>query len=205
MIDAKLQVSAQKVETNYAPSVASLIKATTTIIPGCDVAAVLDSDTSGLGIRSKDIESVIWSHNHFDHIGDITTFPSTTELVVGPGVATASWPGWPLVQEAKLLESNRHRRQVREIDFDQDLCFGNFKAFDFFSDGSFYLLDAPGHATASETIRKIQELDADDHVFVIIAHDVSLRSENALLPGYYKWMDGERFEESHALAFLQRL
>jgi glyoxylase-like metal-dependent hydrolase (beta-lactamase superfamily II) len=36
---------------------------------------------------------------------------------------------------------------LREIDFDRDgLRIGPFKAFDFFRDGSFYLLDSPGHA-----------------------------------------------------------
>lgn len=131
---------------NYAPSVVSLIEATTAITAGSDVASILDSGTSSVGIQRTDIESVIWSHSHFDHIGDISTFPSSTELVVGPGVCAASWPGWPQVQDAKVLEADRHGRHVREIAFDPDMHFGSFEAFDFFGDGSFYLLDAPGHA-----------------------------------------------------------
>ncbi|KAI0389475.1 beta-lactamase-like protein [Xylariaceae sp. FL0594] len=202
----------------------SLIEATTVITPGRHVADVLDSDEGGLGIRSKDIEAVIWSHNHFDRISDITTFPETTELVVGPGVLTSSWPGWLQVSDARVLEIERHSRHVDEIDFDQDLLFGKFKAFDFFGDSSFYLLDAPGHVTrhlcaaarctadpptfvfigadachhpgiilsrgplfpdhegAVETVHKIQELDADDSVFVIFAYDLSLRSRIPTFP-----------------------
>lgn len=38
-------------------------------------------------------------------------------------------------------------REVREIDFTAtSLRIGDFSAFDFFGDGSFYLLDCPGHA-----------------------------------------------------------
>ncbi|KAI0204042.1 beta-lactamase-like protein [Astrocystis sublimbata] len=267
---------------NYAPSVVSLIEATTVVTVGSDVASILDSGASRLGISRADIESVIWSHNHFDHVGDITTFPSSTELVVGPGVCAASWPGWPQVQDAKVLEADRHGRRVREIAFDGTTRFGSFEAFDFFGDGSFYLLNAPGHATghlcaaarctadppsfvfmgadachhpgvlrpteklplphphpqpspqadnietrkgestkqynsgwcpgalleqltldgtsrtpfqevakgplfpdhnaATETVRKIQELDATDNIFVIIAHDVSLSTRISFFP-----------------------
>lgn len=42
-----------------------------------------------------------------------------------------------------------HRgRELREIEFDatSSLRIGQFRAFDYFEDGSFYLLDSPGHA-----------------------------------------------------------
>ena len=35
-------------------------------------------------------------------------------------------------------------RPTREIEFDNALDIGGFRAFDYFGDGSFYLLDAPG-------------------------------------------------------------
>ena len=129
----------------------SLIKASTVVKPALDVASVLDSDGSGLDIRSTDIKAVIWSHNHFDHIGDMSTFPPTTELIVGPDVRDASWPGWPQDPDAGLLDSDIQGRTVREISFDikksdNVLKIGRFDALDFFGDGSFYLLDAPGHA-----------------------------------------------------------
>lgn len=37
-------------------------------------------------------------------------------------------------------------RHLREIDFSNALKIGQFRAFDFFDDGSFYLIDTPGHA-----------------------------------------------------------
>lgn len=47
-----------------------------------------------------------------------------------------------------MLTNQQHRdRNVREIDFSNPaLRIGDFLAFDFFGDGSFYLLDSPGHA-----------------------------------------------------------
>lgn len=132
---------------NYAPRVVSLIKATTTVTLGTDVASMLDADDSDLKIRSADIQAVIWSHNHFDHIGDVSTFPTSTDLVVGPGVRAISWPGWPQSQDSIVLDSDAEGRSVREISFEtSNLKIGNFDAYDFFGDGSFYLLDAPGHA-----------------------------------------------------------
>ncbi|CAF9936264.1 MAG: hypothetical protein HETSPECPRED_010279 [Heterodermia speciosa] len=136
---------------NSAPKTVSIIKAATVVTPGTDVASTLDSDSSGLNIRSKDIDAVIWSHNHFDHIGNMSTFPPSTDLILGPGVRAASWPGWPSNPEAEILDSDIHGRAVREISFDgattdQVLKIGRFDAVDFFRDGSFYLLDALGHA-----------------------------------------------------------
>lgn len=138
---------------NYAPSVVPLIKATTVIDAGPDVASILDqhdSATHELNVTSGNIQAVIWSHNHFDHIGDISRFPKSTDLVVGPGVRDASWPGWPRRPDSIVLDSDAEGRAVREISFQDtehgNLKIGRFDAYDYFGDGSFYLLDAPGHA-----------------------------------------------------------
>jgi glyoxylase-like metal-dependent hydrolase (beta-lactamase superfamily II) len=37
-------------------------------------------------------------------------------------------------------------RNLREIDFSDSIEVGQFRAYDFFGDGSFYLVDTPGHA-----------------------------------------------------------
>ncbi|KAF4344788.1 n-acyl homoserine lactonase [Fusarium beomiforme] len=97
-------------------------------------------------IKPSEIDSVIWSHHHFDHIGDITTFPGSTELVVGPGFKEAFLPGYPSDPDSTVREADFAGRELREINFqDKPLHIGPFRAIDFFGDGSFYLLDTPGH------------------------------------------------------------
>ena len=53
---------------------------------------------------------------------------------------------FPANPEAIILESDYAGRELRELDFASGLKIGNFKAEDYFGDGSFYILDAPGHA-----------------------------------------------------------
>jgi glyoxylase-like metal-dependent hydrolase (beta-lactamase superfamily II) len=65
---------------------------------------------------------------------------------VGPGFKEVFTPGYPADPEGRCLESDFAGREVQEIDFSQsNVHIGRFKAFDYFGDGSFYILDAPGH------------------------------------------------------------
>jgi glyoxylase-like metal-dependent hydrolase (beta-lactamase superfamily II) len=76
-------------------------------------------------------------------------FPSSTELVVGPGFKEAFVPAYPTVEDSQVDERAWEGRSLREIDFDAEgngLKLGQYKAMDFYGDGSFYLLDTPGHA-----------------------------------------------------------
>ncbi|RSM01880.1 hypothetical protein CDV31_011164 [Fusarium ambrosium] len=93
------------------------------------------------------VHSVVWSHWHWDHIGDLSKFPPVTELVVGPGFSEAFLPAYPENQESPIRVSDVRGRHVNEIDFTRNsIQIGHFRAVDFFRDGSFYLLDTPGHA-----------------------------------------------------------
>lgn len=258
----------------YAPKTVDLIRSTTHCDTRHNVSEILDlqaTDTAGSGlpiVRSTDIEAVIWSHHHFDHIGDPSTFPASTTLVVGPGVPKLCWPGYPTNPDAMVLDADIAGRAVHEIDFASNpLRIGGFDAFDYFGDGSFYLLDSPGHSighitalarvttgggdsfvfmgadachhpgvlrpteylplpkqmspsplkglhacpgellqrlqrnggteepffevspvlfpdhtAAKETVRKMVELDAADNIFVILAHDESIRDHIDLFP-----------------------
>ncbi|KAK2686832.1 hypothetical protein QWA68_014657 [Fusarium oxysporum] len=110
-----------------------------------DVLDILESDTSGLGIGLEDIEALIWSHHHFDHTGDPSRFPSSTKLVVGPELKEMLSAGYPANKDAMILDSDAAGREVASVDFSQGLQIGGFAAHDYFGDGSFYLLHAPGH------------------------------------------------------------
>ncbi|KAH8895940.1 hypothetical protein GQ53DRAFT_854224 [Thozetella sp. PMI_491] len=101
------------------------------------------------GVDLNTAEAIIWSHHHLDHTGNPTGFPSTTDLIVGPGFKKTIHPGFPAHQDGMVLESDYEGRTLREISFDQEsnvLDIGGFRAVDYFGDGSFYLLETPGHS-----------------------------------------------------------
>lgn len=170
-------------DTALPPKIIQLVQ-NTTIVSSCtkDVVSVLDEDSSGLSIRSTDIEAVIWSHNHFDHTGDPSRFPSHTELIVRPGDMGTSWPGYPYNTDSNVLDSDAAGRNVREINFETDLKIGEFDAFDYFGDGSFYLLDAPGHAPGH--MCGLARTTADPPSFVFMGAD-ACHNAGVLRPSQY--------------------
>ena len=98
------------------------------------------------GVPLSSINEIIWSHSHIDHVGDPSVFPSSTDLVVGPGFRATSMPGYPANPDAFLLDSAFQGRNVKEIDFSKStLVIGGFRAVDYFDDASFYVLEGTGH------------------------------------------------------------
>lgn len=84
------------------------------------------------------------SHLHFDHVGDLTHFPSAL-LVVGGGAAEELASPYPLNPESDVLALPEGQK-VHYEDFSNNIPLGPFpKAVDYFKDGSLYLVDAPGH------------------------------------------------------------
>ncbi|KAI3616870.1 metallo-beta-lactamase superfamily protein [Moniliophthora roreri] len=95
------------------------------------------------GIKPDDVDIVIWSHTHMDHIGDMSKFPPSTTLVIGPDSDRASYP---TVADARLLDSDFANREVHEVSFtDASLVIADRPIIDFLGDGSLYLIDMPGH------------------------------------------------------------
>jgi len=78
------------------------------------------------GIRPGEIEAVVWSHWHWDHIGDPSSFPNGVNLVVGQGFKDAMLPGYPANPDSPILESDYANRDLREIIFDTNIKIGRF-------------------------------------------------------------------------------
>ncbi|PNP50086.1 hypothetical protein THARTR1_09218 [Trichoderma harzianum] len=96
-------------------------------------------------ISLNDINDVIWSHSHLDHRGDVSLFPPSTTLNYGKEVAALK-PGVTSEAEAVFLATDFAGRHNNEIDFGKSTFkIGGFPVIDFYGDGSFYLLDTPGH------------------------------------------------------------
>lgn len=137
-----------------------------------DVARILQE--ANFDVADGSISSIIMSHHHWDHTGDPTTFPPSTEIIVGPGFKDAHLPGYPNNPDATLLQSDYENRTVREIDFSQastGFKIGRFDAHDFFGDGSFYLLNAPGHSVGH--MCGLARTTTNPLTFVFMAGDAS--------------------------------
>ena len=136
----------------------------------------IDTILGEQGIGTSAIDGIVWSHAHWDHISNAALFPIDVPLVVGPSFKEEYFPGWPDDEEGDVNAGAwQGGREVIELDFqrgstaespDQPFThttersigqllahaspclLGEMSAIDVFADGSFYLLDAPGHSPA---------------------------------------------------------
>lgn len=134
-----------------------------------DVASILRDNGQDL----NSVGGIIWSHWHFDHAGDPQTFPSSTDLIVGPGFKQGVMPGWPTAKDSHVNETAWQGRELVEIDFSGEagLDIGKFQAYDFYGDGSFYLLSSPGHAVGH--MSALARTTANPPSFMLLGGDIA--------------------------------
>lgn len=109
----------------------------------------------------------------------------------------------------------RRGRHLREIDFDgaDSLQIGRFRAFDYFGDGSFYLLDSPGHAVGH--LCGLARTTTSPSTFILLGGDVChyagifrpsqyLSVPDSIFPHPLDRSSSEPFCPGHAWEALQR-
>lgn len=140
-------------------------------VPGIRIVKDIDEILSDGGVDPTDIDAVVWSHYHWDHTGNIQRFPPSTDIVVAAGFKESFLPGYPTEPRSPFHEDDFKGRTIHEIAFEGDRCLriGGLRAFDFFGDQSFYILDTPGHTAGhvSGLVRTTAE------TFVFLGGDIS--------------------------------
>lgn len=157
-------------ENSPASFVQGVKKAGCVIEVEMDVATILRNNGHDLA----NVGGIIWSHWHFDHVGDPNTFPSSTDVIVGPGFKSHHVPAFPTVPESHVDERAWQGRTLNEIDFQANgntLKIGNFEAIDLYEDGSFYLLNTPGHTIGH--ISALARTTVDPPTFIFMGGDIA--------------------------------
>ncbi|KAF1949058.1 Metallo-hydrolase/oxidoreductase [Byssothecium circinans] len=101
------------------------------------------------GVSAEDVDTVLFSHAHWDHCRPIRgIFPNATAYF-GPGTKENCSPGHmmdPSIQwDGRFFDPERATERWAELEGAWE-SFGPFdKALDFFGDGSFWIMQAPGH------------------------------------------------------------
>ena len=88
---------------NHAPAAKAAI---TGGIPAMDIPKTMNEILREGGEDDRKVDAVVWSHWHFDHTGDISLFPESTDLYVGPGFKEKFMPGYPAQESSPMLESD---------------------------------------------------------------------------------------------------
>ncbi|KAI0738714.1 Metallo-hydrolase/oxidoreductase [Daedaleopsis nitida] len=129
-------------KSSYPPIVQALIEKWMPI----DVPQTVDESLAKGGVYPKDVQTIVLSHLHYDHIGDASAFPNAI-FILGPGSGELLAAGYPSDPSSDILSSTvpaGRTRILRPDDF--AAAVGPFpRAHDFFGDGSLYLVDAVGH------------------------------------------------------------
>lgn len=105
---------------------------------------VVESLAKG-GISPDDIDYVCLSHCHWDHTGDTSLFKKSTFLVGGACQALIK-PGFPVDPDGRFAVDLLPEGRTIFYEPSEWKPIGPFpRAFDFFEDGSLYIVDSPGH------------------------------------------------------------
>jgi glyoxylase-like metal-dependent hydrolase (beta-lactamase superfamily II) len=109
-----------------------------------DAPSCLESLSKG-GLSPDDIDFVCVSHVHWDHTGDTHAFKKSTFLV-GGDCQPLFEDAYPKDSTSMLASDLYPADRTRYLPVGEWSPLGPFpRAFDFYGDGSLYIVDSPGH------------------------------------------------------------
>ncbi|KAL7952584.1 Metallo-hydrolase/oxidoreductase [Trichoderma compactum] len=152
----------------------------------------------------SDVDSVIFSHLHYDHVGDPSRMGSQTSFVLGPGASDLitspkSYPENPDSHYESNMITNGRILNLPSTDSSLWVAFGPFpKTYDYFQDGSLLIVLAPGHCRRH--INALLRIESDRWVYLAgdTAHD------SRILDGT-KQMACAHIDKNEATLHLQRV
>ena len=98
-----------------------------------------------LGYAPSDVDTVVMSHLHTDHAGNLDSFPEATIVVQKAELRYAFWPDGP--QRLFYLEGDFHH--LRRLDADVKAITDEY---DVFGDGSVVAFPTPGHSPGHQSL-----------------------------------------------------
>jgi glyoxylase-like metal-dependent hydrolase (beta-lactamase superfamily II) len=129
----------------------------------------------------KDIDTVMLTHLHYDHVGNPNGFGPSCKFIVGPGALNLlegpkSYPSDPNSHfDSNLLPRDRTEELPSKSDIGFWQPLGPFPAVhDYFKDGSLFIVNAAGHLPGH--INLLVRLEADKWIYLAgdSCHDVRI-------------------------------
>jgi glyoxylase-like metal-dependent hydrolase (beta-lactamase superfamily II) len=128
----------------------------------------ISSQLAEVGLSPKDVNYVLVSHTHGDHIGNVGLFPNATVIMQK---AEYDWINSPPPSDTNLNTLVTLARTLLGQPKRLELISGDV---DLFSDGSVTLLSTPGHTPGSQSL----VVHLKNTGYVILSRDVAHLEDN---------------------------
>ncbi len=157
------------------------------------------------GYSADDIDFILPSHLHWDHLGGLPDFPGLPVMILPGALEEAKTHGEPPAFLAEQLEGEREWRQ---IELDNASYNGFDRSLDLFADGTLVLVDLSGH-TAGQ-VGMFVNLPSGKRLFLIGDTSWTERGveQNKPRPVFVQWIshvDSDRERNSEQLKRIHEL